>query len=94
MTRESRKLNGMERVINTVLGAKPLRPDGNLFYYRADNFKGHKVYHARRWPCCSATLPQSAAGRRGPAEVAGDFRHRHDRRLALVAIRDEVYSTF
>jgi len=31
VTRESRKLNGMERVINTVLGAKPL-PDGNLFY--------------------------------------------------------------
>jgi hypothetical protein len=84
----------MERVMNnTVLGAKPLRPDGT-FYYRDDNFKGHKVHQNRRWRCYSGTLPQSAAGRRGPAEVAGEFQHRHDRRLALTAIRDKVYSTF
>ena len=84
----------MKRVMNNpVPGAKPLRPDG-AFYYRDHNFKGHKINPDRRWPWCSGTLAKCAAGRRGPAEVAGNFRRRHDRRLALTAIRDEAYSTF
>jgi hypothetical protein len=52
----------MERVMyNTVLGAKPLQPDGRTFYYSDYNFQGRKVYHNNRWPCCSGTLPQMAA---------------------------------
>jgi len=46
---------------NTVLGAKPLLADGSAFYYSDCNFKGRKVYHNARWPCCSGTLPQVAA---------------------------------
>jgi DUF1680 family protein len=45
---------------NTVLGAKPLGADGRTFYYSDYNFKGRKVYHPDRWPCCSGTLPQVA----------------------------------
>lgn len=43
---------------NTVLGAKPLQPDGRAFYYSDYNFQGKKVYSDHRWPCCSGTLPQ------------------------------------
>ncbi len=51
----------MERVMyNTVLGAKPLQPDGHSFYYSDYNFDGHRVYSNHAWPCCSGTLPQIA----------------------------------
>jgi DUF1680 family protein len=51
----------MERVMNnTVLGAKPLEPDGHAFYYSDYNFDGHKVYSNHGFPCCSGTLPQVA----------------------------------
>ncbi len=46
---------------NTVLGAKPILPDGRSFYYSDYNFDGRKVYSNYRWPCCSGTLPQVAA---------------------------------
>lgn len=46
---------------NTVLGAKPLQPDGRNFYYSDYNFKGRKVYKEVNWTCCSGTLPQVAA---------------------------------
>jgi hypothetical protein len=62
VTRESRYGDSMERVMyNTVLGAKPLEADGRAFYYSDYNFKGTKVYHDSRWPCCSGTLPQVVA---------------------------------
>jgi DUF1680 family protein len=62
VTRDSRYGDSMERMMyNTVLGAKPLEPDGRTFYYSDYNFKGHKVYKVNRWPCCSGTLPQVAA---------------------------------
>ncbi len=62
VTRDSRYGDSMERVMyNTVLGAKPLRPDGSAFYYSDYNFTGHKTYSNHRWPCCSGTLPQVAA---------------------------------
>jgi len=53
----------MERVMyNTVLGAKPLMPDGRTFYYSDYSFKAHKVYSDQQhWSCCSGTLPQVAA---------------------------------
>jgi len=62
VTRDSRYGDSMERVMyNTVLGAKPLESDGHAFYYSDYNFKGKKVYHESRWPCCSGTLPQVVA---------------------------------
>ncbi len=62
VTGESRYGDSMERVMyNTVLGAKPLQPDGRAFYYSDYNFKGRKVYSDHGWPCCSGTLPQVAA---------------------------------
>jgi DUF1680 family protein len=61
VTRQSRYGDSMERVMyNTVLGAKPLTPDGKTFYYSDYNFAGKKVYSGHRWPCCSGTLPQVA----------------------------------
>lgn len=61
VTRDSRYGDSMERVMyNTVLGSLPLQADGRTFYYSDYNFKGKKVYHEQRWPCCSGTLPQVA----------------------------------
>lgn len=58
-TRDPRYGDSMERVMhNTVLGAKPLQPDGRAFYYSDYNFQGKKIYSDHRWPCCSGTLPQ------------------------------------
>jgi DUF1680 family protein len=62
VSRDSRYGDSMERVMyNTVLGAKPLQPDGRNFYYSDYNFKGRKVYKDVGWTCCSGTLPQVAA---------------------------------
>ncbi len=44
-TRNSLYGDSMERVMyNTILGAKPLQPDGRTFYYSDYNFSGKKVY--------------------------------------------------
>ena len=62
ITRDSRYGDSMERVMyNTILGAKPLQPDGRTFYYSDYNFQAHKFYKPDTWPCCSGTLPQIAA---------------------------------
>jgi DUF1680 family protein len=63
VTRNSRYGDSMERIMyNTVLGAKPLMPDGRTFYYSDYNFKGRKFYRDNQhWSCCSGTLPQVAA---------------------------------
>jgi uncharacterized protein len=62
ITRDSRYGDSMERVLyNTVLGAKPLQPDGRSFYYSDYTFGAHKFYHPDKWPCCSGTLPQVTA---------------------------------
>jgi len=63
VSRNSRYGDSMERVMyNTVLGAKPLMPDGRTFYYSDYNFAGHKFYRPdQHWACCSGTLPQVAA---------------------------------
>ena len=59
---DARYGDSMERVMyNTVLGSRPLQPDGTAFYYSDYNFKGQKGYSNHRWPCCSGTLPQVAA---------------------------------
>jgi uncharacterized protein len=62
VTRDARYGDSMERVMfNTVLGARPMHPDGRAFYYADYNAAGHKVYSNHRFPCCSGTLPQVAA---------------------------------
>jgi len=62
VTRDARYGDSMERVMyNTILGAKPLQPDGRTFYYADYNFKARKVYRNQAWPCCSGTHPQIAA---------------------------------
>lgn len=62
ITKDAPYGDSMERVMyNTVLGAKPIQPDGRCFYYSDYNFEGRKVYSSRRWACCSGTLPQVAA---------------------------------
>ena len=63
VTRAARYGDSMERVMyNTVLGAKPLMPDGRTYYYSDYNFQGRKLYRPdQHWACCSGTLPQVAA---------------------------------
>ncbi len=62
VTGDAKYGDSMERVMyNTVLGAKRLEPDGHAFYYSDYNFKGKRVYHRDRWPCCAGTLPQVSA---------------------------------
>jgi uncharacterized protein len=73
-TADGRYGDSMERVLyNTILGAKPLQPDGTSFYYSDYNDKAQKGYFDDKWPCCSGTFPQitadygiSAYMRRGP----------------------------
>jgi hypothetical protein len=69
ITKDSTYGDSMERVMfNTVLGAKPLQPDGRAFYQSDYNPDGHKFYFEgyrgvvrSEWPCCSGTLSQIAA---------------------------------
>jgi uncharacterized protein len=62
VSRDSRYGDSMERVLyNTILGAKPILPDGTSFYYSDYDASARKVYHRDKWPCCSGTLPQLAA---------------------------------
>jgi DUF1680 family protein len=62
ITRDSRYGDSMERVLyNTVLGTKPIQPDGKSFYYSDYHTPGQKIYYKDKWPCCSGTLPQVVA---------------------------------
>lgn len=62
VTRDPRYGDSMERVMyNTILGAKPLQPDGRTFYYADYNVDATKFYKPARWPCCAGTMPQVAA---------------------------------
>lgn len=73
-TGDARYGDSLERVLyNTVLGAKPIQPDGSCFYYSDYHASGVKAGlrvvadspwpwdHDGRWACCSGTLPQAAA---------------------------------
>ena len=54
--------DSMERVLyNTILGAKPIRPDGVSFYYSDYNMDAVKSNYEEKWPCCSGTFPQITA---------------------------------
>jgi DUF1680 family protein len=62
VSQDSRYGDSMERILyNTILGAKPILPDGTSFYYSDYDANARKVYHPDKWPCCSGTLPQLAA---------------------------------
>jgi DUF1680 family protein len=62
VTGDSRYGDSMEKVLyNTILGAKPLQPDGTSFYYSDYNNSASKFYHPDKWPCCSGTFPQITA---------------------------------
>jgi uncharacterized protein len=62
ITRDARYGDSMERVLyNCALGAKPIQPDGNAFYYSDYTRSASKTFHPDRWPCCSGTLPMLAA---------------------------------
>ena len=52
----------MEAVLyNTILGARPIRPDGVSYYYSDYNMDARKVDYEQKWPCCSGTFPQLTA---------------------------------
>ncbi len=62
ITGDSRYGDSLERVLyNTVLGAKPIQPDGRSFYYSDYTRDAKKFFHPSPWPCCSGTLPMDAA---------------------------------
>ncbi len=73
VTRDGMYGDSMERVIyNTVLGAKPLEPDGRAFYYSDYSNQGSKFYFKDAWPCCAGTLPQVAADYRIMTYLRGE----------------------
>jgi len=62
ITRDARYGDSMERVLyNTVLGALPIRNDGQAFYYSDYTRSATKGFFSEHWPCCSGTLPMIAA---------------------------------
>lgn len=62
VTGDSRYGDSMETVLyNTILGARPIRPDGVSFYYSDYNHDAKKVDYEQKWPCCSGTFPQLTA---------------------------------
>ncbi|WP_348266477.1 beta-L-arabinofuranosidase domain-containing protein [Edaphobacter sp. DSM 109919] len=62
VTGDSRYGDSMETVLyNTILGARPIQPDGVSFYYADYNHDAKKVYYEQKWPCCSGTFPQLTA---------------------------------
>ena len=62
VTGDSRYGDSMETILyNTILGARPIRPDGVSFYYADYNHDAKKVDYEQKWPCCSGTFPQLTA---------------------------------
>jgi len=62
VTGDSRYGDSMETVLyNTILGARPIQPDGVSFYYSDYNHDAKKVDYEQKWPCCSGTFPQLTA---------------------------------
>ena len=62
VTGDSTYGDSMEAILyNTILGARPIRPDGVSFYYADYNFTARKSDYEQKWPCCSGTFPQLTA---------------------------------
>ncbi len=61
-TGESSYGDSMETVLyNTILGARPIKPDGTTFYYADYSNDAQKSDYEQKWPCCSGTFPQLTA---------------------------------
>ena len=61
-TGESTYGDSMEAILhNTILGARPTRPDGITFYYSDYNHNAVKTDYEQKWPCCSGTFAQLTA---------------------------------
>ncbi|GGG74726.1 beta-L-arabinofuranosidase domain-containing protein [Edaphobacter dinghuensis] len=62
VTGDSRYGDSMETILyNTILGARPIQPNGVSFYYSDYNHDAKKVDYEQKWPCCSGTFPQLTA---------------------------------
>ncbi len=62
VTGDSTYGDSMEAVLyNTILGARPIRPDGVSYYYSDYNMDAKKADYEQKWPCCSGTFPQLTA---------------------------------
>jgi uncharacterized protein len=54
--------DSMETVLyNTILGARPIQPDGTSFYYSDFSNDATKTDYDQKWPCCSGAFPQLTA---------------------------------
>ena len=54
--------DSMETVLyNTILGARPIQPDGTSCYYSDFSSDATKTSYEQKWPCCSGTFPQLTA---------------------------------
>ncbi len=54
--------DNMERVLlNGMLAALPMQPDGRTFYYSDYRSGTKKAYFGSAWPCCSGTFAQITA---------------------------------
>ncbi len=54
--------DNMERVLlNGMLGALPMQPDGRTYYYADYRSGARKSYFGSAWPCCSGTYAQITA---------------------------------
>ncbi len=61
-TGDARYGDGLERVVfNGILAAKEPDADGDYPYYSTYGTGAHKVFYAKKWPCCSGTLVQGVA---------------------------------
>jgi DUF1680 family protein len=54
--------DGLERVVfNGILAVKEPDADGDYPYYSTYGAGAHKVFYAKKWPCCSGTLVEGVA---------------------------------
>jgi len=54
--------DNLERVLlNSMLAALPMQPDGRTFYYSDYHPGAHKQYFPAAWPCCSGTYAEVTA---------------------------------
>ncbi|MGD0347803.1 MAG: beta-L-arabinofuranosidase domain-containing protein [Terracidiphilus sp.] len=61
-TGDARYGEGLERVVfNGILAVKEPDADGDYPYYSTYGAAAHKVFYAKKWPCCSGTLVESVA---------------------------------
>lgn len=61
-TRDPKYGDNLERVlVNGILAALPMQPDGRTFYYSDYHAGARKQYFPSAWPCCSGTYAEVTA---------------------------------